>query len=71
MDADVLVTIRLDNTIFNWDSHLKNEVTRRMISDFTDAPPGGDKYNGELQKLIQALNPKSWPPQPSRAPLNN
>lgn len=58
----MLVPIRLDNTIFEWDSHLKGEVTRRMISDFTDASPGSAKYNGELQKLIQALNPTSWPP---------
>ena len=34
-----------------------------MISDFTDAPPGTEKYQGELQKLIDSLNPKSWPTQ--------
>jgi hypothetical protein len=66
VDADVLVPIRLDDTIFNWDSHLKGEVTRRMLSDFTAAMPGSAKYNGELQKLIQALNPRSWPPGAGR-----
>jgi hypothetical protein len=66
VDADVLVPIRLDDTIFNWDSHLKCEVTRRMLSDFTAAMPGSAKYNGELQKLIQALNPRSWPPGAGR-----
>ncbi len=63
VDADVLIPIRLDDTIFNWDSHLKIEVSRRMISDFTDAPPGSEKYQAELQKLIHALNPQSWTPQ--------
>ena len=62
VDADVLIPIRLDNTIFSWDSHLKSEVTKRMVADFTDAPPGTDKYNRELQALIKALNPTSWPP---------
>jgi hypothetical protein len=45
------------------DSHLKGEVTRRMVADFTNVPPGSDKYNRELQALIKALNPQSWPPQ--------
>ena len=63
VDADVLIPIRLDNTIFDWDSHLKIEVSRRMISDFTDASPDSEKYRNELQKLIDALNPKAWPPQ--------
>ena len=62
VDADVLIPIRLDDTIFKWESQLKSEVTRRMVPDFTDAPPGSDKYNRELQALIKALNPKSWPP---------
>lgn len=62
VDADVLIPIRLDDTIFNWDSHLKSEVTRRMVADFTNASPGSDKYNRELQALIKALNPTSWPP---------
>jgi hypothetical protein len=62
VDADVLIPIRLDDTIFKWDSHLKGEVTRRMVADFTDAPPGSDKYQRELQQLIKALNPQSWPP---------
>ena len=60
--ADVLIPIRLDDIIFSWDSHLKGEVTKRMVADFTDAPPGSDKYNWELQALIKALNPTSWPP---------
>ena len=67
VDADVLIPIRLDDTIFNWDSHLKTEVSRRMISDFTDALPGGEKYRDELQKLINSLNPRAWPPQMSPA----
>ena len=62
VDADVLIPIRLDETIFNWDSYLKGEVTKRMVADFTDAPPGSEKYNRELQELIKALNPTSWPP---------
>jgi hypothetical protein len=62
----VLIPIRLDDTIFGWDSHLKSEVTRRMVADFTSAPPGSDKYQHELQHLIKALNPKSWPPVASR-----
>jgi hypothetical protein len=66
VDADVLIPIRLDDTIFQWDSHLKTEVTRRMVADFTSAPPGGDKYQHELQQLIKALNPKSWPPVATR-----
>ena len=67
VDADVLIPIRLDDTIFNWDSHLKIEVSRRMISDFTDAPPGSEKYQAELQKLIYSLNPQAWPLQLSSA----
>jgi len=55
--------IRRDTSILRWDSHLQIEVSRRMISDFTDASPGSEKYQAELQKLIHALNPQSWPPQ--------
>ena len=70
VDADVLIPIRLDDTIFEWDSHLKIEVSRRMISDFTGftgAPPDSEKYRDELQKLIHSLNPKAWLPQSSSA----
>ncbi len=63
----MLIPIRLDDTIFDWDSHLQIEVSRRMISDFTDALPDSQKYQDELQKLIHALNPKAWPPQLSPA----
>lgn len=70
VDADVLIPIRLDDTIFDWDSHLKIEVSRRMISDFTGAPPGSEKYRAELQKLIHSLDPKSWPTQLSPAKAN-
>ncbi len=62
VDADVLFPIRIDNTIFQWTSHLKGEVARRMVADFTNAPPGSEKYQRELQTLIESLNPKSWPP---------
>ena len=67
VDADVLIPIRLDDTIFEWNSHLKIEVSRRMISDFTGAPLGSEKYQAELQKLILSLNPQTWPPQLSAA----
>ena len=53
----MLIPIRLDDTIFQWDSHLKGEVTRRMISDFTGASPGSDKYQQELRALIEAHRP--------------
>ena len=71
VDADVLIPIRIDDTIFNWDSHLKIEVSRRMISDFTDAPPDSEKYQNERQKLIDSLNPKAWPLQMSPANASN
>ena len=63
VDADVLIPIRLDNYMFEWQSHLKGDVTRRMSADFNDAAPGSDKYKHELQELVKALNPKSWPPR--------
>jgi len=63
VDADVLIPMRLDDTIFAWDSHLKGDVTRRMVADLTDAVPGSDKYEHELQELVKTLNPKSWPPR--------
>jgi hypothetical protein len=65
VDTDVLVPVRLDDTIFQWTSHFAPDVKRRMISDFTDAPPGSDKYKRELLKLINALNPRAWPLQPA------
>lgn len=66
VDANVLVPIRIDDSVFEWDSHIAADVTEYYIPDFTNAEPGSEKYRQELQKLIQALNPQTWPPKPMR-----
>ncbi len=63
MDTDVLVSIRTDDFVFQWDSPLASQVNRLYIPDFTDASTDNEKYKHELQKLIEAINPRSWPPQ--------
>lgn len=61
-DTNVLVPIRLDDTVFDWASPLAPQVTRYYIPDFTDAESDNDKYKREIQRLIDALKPSTWPP---------
>jgi uncharacterized protein YjbI with pentapeptide repeats len=60
-DSDVLIPIRLDDTLFEWESQFQVDVTRKIIGDFTDAAPGTKKYQQQLEALIRGLNPRSWP----------
>ena len=60
-DTDVLIPITLDGYIFEWDSPLALHIKRKYIPDFSQARHRSKKYKAELEKLITALNPKSWP----------
>ncbi|MCH7787296.1 MAG: toll/interleukin-1 receptor domain-containing protein, partial [Chloroflexi bacterium] len=62
VDTKVLVPIRLDDTVFNWTSPLAPQVNRVYIPDFGKTRRGSKKYQRELQRLINALNPSTWPP---------
>jgi hypothetical protein len=63
VDADVIIPIRIDNSIFNWGPELLGEVSRRMIADFTSAERESDKYQEQIGKLVASLNPRAWPPR--------
>jgi len=63
VDTDVLVPIMLDGFVLHWDSPYAADVTRYYIPDFSSATPDSAKYKQELDKLVEALNPKAWPPQ--------
>lgn len=62
VDTNVLVPIMIDDFVFHWDSPLASQVTRLYIPDFTDASMNNEKYKHELQKLMEAINPQTWPP---------
>lgn len=61
VDTDVLIPITLDGYIFEWDSPLAVHIKRKYIPNFSNAKRKGRGYTAELEKLITALNPKSWP----------
>ena len=63
VDKEVLVPIRIDDTLFNWDSQYAADVTRRFTPDFSNAPADSEKYQKQLSRLIDALNPATWPPR--------
>jgi hypothetical protein len=61
-DKDVLFPIRVDNYIFDgWEHHRKADVTNRTIGDFVGWRRSTRKYEDALQRLLHALDPKSWP----------
>lgn len=51
--------LRIDETVFNWNSSLALQVTRVYIPGLTNAQPGSSKYERELQSAL----PRTWPPQ--------
>lgn len=62
-DTDVLVPIRIDDTIFNWESQFAADVKRRYIPDFSGKTERRTPaYKTEVEKLIAALKPSAWPP---------
>ena len=60
--TDVLVPITIDDTIFKWTSHFAPDVRRRYVPDFSGALSDSKEYQRKLQQLVQALNPRAWPP---------
>lgn len=62
VDTDVLFPIRLDDYVFEWDSPFQSRVTRKAISDFSEAEPGSKKFDAGVDKLVRDLDPRSWPP---------
>ncbi len=61
LDEDVLCPVRLDNYVFDeWQHSRKADVIKRHIGDFQEWKTNKKKYNLELKKLLQALDPKSW-----------
>jgi uncharacterized protein YjbI with pentapeptide repeats len=61
IDTDVLVPIRLDDSIFEWDSELAIRVKRKYIPDFREVQTDDEKYIQEFDRLLSALDPKTWP----------
>ena len=68
VDTNVLVPIRMDDFVFEWDSPFAAQVKRLYIPDFTEGAEGDEKHQRELRKLREALNSSAWPPQPPEAP---
>jgi hypothetical protein len=61
-DPYVLFPIRIDNYVFDgWEHHRKSDVTGRNIGDFLGWDSDNDKYLNSLNRLLHALDPKSWP----------
>ena len=68
-DTDVLVPIRIDDTIFKWQSQFTADVTKRYIPDFSGKTERRTSaYKAEVKKLIAALKPNAWPPNGVRLP---
>jgi len=58
----VVFPIRIDNYVFDgWKHHRKSDVTGRNIADFVGWDSDNDKYLNSLNRLLHALDPKSWP----------
>lgn len=65
VDDDVLFPVRLDEYIFDsWQHERKPNVVKKVVGDFRDWRANRSKYQRELQRLIKALNPQSWPLKP-------
>ena len=62
VDSTILIPIRLDNTIFNWDSRLRTSVLRRMIGDFSGTEADNQKYRREFSQLVRGMSILYWPP---------
>lgn len=61
-DQDVLFPVMIDNYVLEgWDHYLKDDVTSRTIGDFRGWDKNTKKYEGSLNRLLNALDPKSWP----------
>ena len=57
-DPDVLFPIRLDDyVIHEWEHERKADVQDKYVGDFRDPA----KYGEQLDKLIEALDPRTWP----------
>lgn len=63
LDEDVLCPVRLDNYVFDeWKHPRKADVTKKHIGDFQEWKTNKKRYSIELNKLLHALDPKSWGP---------
>ena len=63
VDVDVLFPVRLDNYLLDeWEHPRKADVVAKHIGDFTNPT----FYKKEFSRLLQALNPESWPPKSPR-----
>jgi hypothetical protein len=61
-DRDVLFLIRIDDYVFNgWQHRRKMDVTGHTIGDFVGCDKDHQKYQRSLDRLLHALDPKSWP----------
>lgn len=61
-DPDVLFPVRVDNYILQgWHHYLKDAVTSRNIGDFRGWDKDAKKHEASLNRLLNALGPKSWP----------
>lgn len=61
-DPDVLFPIFIDRYVFDhWQHHRKHNVTSRNIGDFSLWDTDVQKYQDSLNRLLHALDPKSWP----------
>ncbi|PKB63967.1 MAG: hypothetical protein BZY80_04780 [SAR202 cluster bacterium Io17-Chloro-G2] len=61
-DPDVLFPIRIDDFVLNgWEHHRKHNITSRNIGDFSGWDTDVQKYQDSLNRLLHALDPKSWP----------
>ena len=61
-DPDVLFPIRIDDYVFSgWEHHRKHNVISRNVGDFVGWETDVRKYQDSLNRLLHALDPKSWP----------
>ena len=61
-DPDVLFPIRIDDYVLDgWEHYRKPDVTGRNVGDFVGWDTNVQKYQESLDRLLHALDPKSWP----------
>lgn len=62
LDEDVLFPIRIDNYVLEeWQHPRRADVILKHIGDFTGWQESQRKYESELDKLLHALDPATWP----------
>lgn len=61
LDAEVLFPVSVDDCLKGWKHSRKEDVVAKHIADFSGWQSHPEKYRHELENLLHALDPETWP----------